>query len=418
MRVPCRIALLSLLASPAAAHDLLVCEITTETVMRFSGQDGSLVDPVFIDLRQGTGTAPDGPTEVVVVGEELWIVDISAGAIHVWSRDGETYLGEHQVGCGDPAGAAVAGGSVWVTNRGSGPHGEALKSVDAQGVLLDVHPANDPWDVMDFDGTLLVGNTGTDNIERYAYDGTFLGIFFAGSQAGLVYPEQITRRASNGNLLVAGYQSQKVHEIDAAGNKVKNINPAIGGLRGAWELGNGNLLLSGSNGVYVWDVPSKTATAVVTGVSAASITDYREGGPIGTPFCGPSNLNSIGKSAVVIAFGDEVVSSNYVEVTASRMPPNQFGYFLVSEDQGFVPFPGGSQGNLCLSGAIGRYKAQIGNTGGAGTLTLAVDLTAVPIATGFTQVVAGESWHWQCWYRDVNPGPTSNFTNAVCITFE
>ncbi|MCP3916270.1 MAG: hypothetical protein GY711_12005 [bacterium] len=29
----------------------------------------------------------------------------------------------------------------------------------------------------------------------------------------------------------------------------------------------------------------------------------------------------------------------------------------------------------------------------------------------------GETWNFQCWYRDNNPGPTSNFTDAVSVTF-
>jgi hypothetical protein len=30
----------------------------------------------------------------------------------------------------------------------------------------------------------------------------------------------------------------------------------------------------------------------------------------------------------------------------------------------------------------------------------------------------GDTFHFQCWYRDVNPLPTSNFSDAVSITFE
>lgn len=33
-------------------------------------------------------------------------------------------------------------------------------------------------------------------------------------------------------------------------------------------------------------------------------------------------------------------------------------------------------------------------------------------------VTAGETWHFQVWYRDLNPGPTSNFTSSATVAFE
>jgi hypothetical protein len=33
-------------------------------------------------------------------------------------------------------------------------------------------------------------------------------------------------------------------------------------------------------------------------------------------------------------------------------------------------------------------------------------------------VAPGESWSFQAWYRDNNPTPTSNFTDASTVTFQ
>ena len=41
-----------------------------------------------------------------------------------------------------------------------------------------------------------------------------------------------------------------------------------------------------------------------------------------------------------------------------------------------------------------------------------------PTPTGLVQVAAGETWNFQAWYRDANPGPTSNFTPSVSVLFE
>ena len=117
------------------------------------------------------------------------------------------------------------------------------------------------------------------------------------------------------------------------------------------------------------------------------------------------------------AFGSPWVAHDDVTLTAAQLPPAQTGIFLNSQEAGFVPFLGGGDGTLCLGGAIGRYSAQTGSTGAAGELELALDLTATPTPSGPTAVHAGETWRFQCWYRDVNPGPTSNLTDAVAILF-
>ncbi|MDA1264886.1 MAG: hypothetical protein O2816_07400 [Planctomycetota bacterium] len=140
------------------------------------------------------------------------------------------------------------------------------------------------------------------------------------------------------------------------------------------------------------------------------------GGPIGTNFCGPANLNSTGLPAVMSAFGQEAAAANDVRLDASQMSLNQFGYFINSQTQGFVN-PPGSQGNLCLSGQIGRYTANVSSTGATGEFSLQLNLNSTPTPGGHVAVNAGESWYFQAWYRDVNPSPTNNFTDGICITF-
>ena len=141
--------------------------------------------------------------------------------------------------------------------------------------------------------------------------------------------------------------------------------------------------------------------------------------PPGTNYCGPANLNSTGQSAEVSALGSNIVACNLLFLVATDLPPNQFGYFLNSQTQGFVPNPGGSQGNLCLGGSIGRYNrpGEILSSGAGGTFSLILDLTDTPQPTGSVSILPGETWNFQAWFRDNNPGPTSNFTDGVSITF-
>ena len=137
-------------------------------------------------------------------------------------------------------------------------------------------------------------------------------------------------------------------------------------------------------------------------------------GTIGTTYCDPANVNSSGMAGVLTATGSETVADNDVLLTATQLPVNQFGFFLNSKSQGAV-MPPGSSGILCLSGAIGRYNAFIQSSGATGEFELQLDLTDTPTPGGHVAIQAGETWYFQSWYRDV--GPTNNFTDGVCITF-
>ena len=137
---------------------------------------------------------------------------------------------------------------------------------------------------------------------------------------------------------------------------------------------------------------------------------------LGTSYCGPAVPNSSGRSGVMDARGSARVADNALVLTASDLPLHQFGYFLVSRTQGFVSNPGGSQGNLCLGGTIGRYAQDVASTDRAAVLTLGIDLTQLPPPIG-QAVLPGETWSFQLWFRDKNPSSTSNFTDGLSIVF-
>ncbi|MEE8469112.1 MAG: hypothetical protein V3T22_11695, partial [Planctomycetota bacterium] len=157
-----------------------------------------------------------------------------------------------------------------------------------------------------------------------------------------------------------------------------------------------------------WRTPNES-------LSVIDIFDYT----VGSSYCGPAAPNSSGASAKVLATGSDFASDNDVVLTATELPPNQPGFFLTSQTQGFTPNPGGSDGNLCLGGSIGRYTrpGEVSNSGVGGTISLWLDLSNTPQPGGSTSILMGETWNFTAWFRDVNPTPTSNFTDAVSVTF-
>ena len=188
--------------------------------------------------------------------------------------------------------------------------------------------------------------------------------------------------------------------------------------------GNGtNQNFVSADGVITLDLGTATNAPFTGNVFTPRVWNGRicSSGPVapGVNYCS-ANINSTGVGAAMSASGTNNVAANDLVLEASALPNNSFGFFLTSQTQGSVSNPGGSQGDLCLGGAIGRYvgTGQIQNAGSTGEIALAIDNTQVPQPTGLVAVSAGETWSFQAWYRDAIGGSaTSNFTDGYEITF-
>lgn len=133
-----------------------------------------------------------------------------------------------------------------------------------------------------------------------------------------------------------------------------------------------------------------------------------------------ASLNSTFQTGRLTGIGSRLFIDNGFSILADRLPPGSFGLFLTSATEGFVQNPGGQNGNLCLSGDIGRYLGQVQSSGIAGTMTLDVDLMNFPVAAGTVAISAGETRFFQLWHRDVSTfgSATNNFTQSLRVLFE
>lgn len=407
------------LSTPAAlCQGLLIPDSTGDVLMLFSPVDGSLINANQVDMT-ALGAAPSTPIEALEVGGELWVSDQVADVILRFSADGTTYLGEYGMGRDNIRGFAAIGGGIWLANAGTGGagYGQVIKNYDASGMLLGTSPVGSPFDVVGFGADMLVANIVDENIELFDTAGNFLSTFHdSDGLTGIDFPEQLKIKASNGNVLAAGFADPSgLYEYDSSGTEVAYIDTGLTGLRGVHELQNGNLLFTNGAGVHVWDVTTATVTTVMAGVSARFISEWSGGSmPIGNSYCGPAIANSTGFPAEITAAGSTNVNANNVTLNVIQVPAGQFGYFLVSRDQGFFQ-PPGSSGFICVANDIGRYNSvpEI-ITGPSGSLS--VDLTMLPTNTpGSQMTMAGETLNFQCWYRDT--GSTSNFSDGVSISF-
>lgn len=137
------------------------------------------------------------------------------------------------------------------------------------------------------------------------------------------------------------------------------------------------------------------------------LDNVRLGEGLGAVYC-QSTPNSTGQEAGLVVTGSDVVADDLLFLTAYQLPLNEFGYFITSQTQGFVSNPGGSSGDLCLGGSIVRLVQQVASSGGAGVMSVRMDLA-------FPPVLAGETWNFQAWGRD---GSTSIFSDAVSVAFQ
>ncbi|MCP3919117.1 MAG: hypothetical protein GY711_26540 [bacterium] len=127
-----------------------------------------------------------------------------------------------------------------------------------------------------------------------------------------------------------------------------------------------------------------------------------------------ANPNSSGGAARIRVTGRPELWRNDLLFVAMAAPPGRFGYYLMSQQAAFVPMFGGGEGNLCLGLPIFRLLSDLLTSTPAGEFVLEFDArTAPPMAN----LGPGQTWNFQCWFRDVTSGPTSNTSDAVTITF-
>lgn len=128
----------------------------------------------------------------------------------------------------------------------------------------------------------------------------------------------------------------------------------------------------------------------------------------------PGVANSTGFGADIAVVGSTSVANADMGLQVTGLPADTFGMLIMSRSQAFVPGFGGSQGDLCLGEPCYRYFDSVTGSGPAGEITVFPDFDALPQAQSFVEL---ETWNFQLWYRDSNPGATSNASGALAVTF-
>ena len=270
--------------------DLLVPESSNDNVMLFSGFDGSLINASYIDM---TPQEASTPVNAMVVGNEIWVTDQVSDNVRRYSFDGTTYLGEIVGGMDNIRGMEAYGNKAYVSNSGTGngAPGDAVIVIDIPSQMITGNfvvgdnGAGDPFDVLAFDNNgemnLLINDIIGEDIDVFGLDGTFMNIFHeSDGVTGIDFPEQMNIRGSTGTVLAAGFSSPAgIYEYDMAGNQINYWDVGTG-LRGVYELGNGQIMFTSGSGVFSFDPATGGVTELYGGVSGRYIEPIPEPGTL------------------------------------------------------------------------------------------------------------------------------------------
>ena len=332
-------------------------------------------------------------------------------------------------GASDPIVAAVGVANTSFADDFETPQGWQTASTATTGDWQRGVPVNDPsWAYdpsSDGDGSgscfvtqNTAGNSDVDNGEVQLTSPP-LSVAGAASQVDYLYYLELTNQNAEDALTVevsgdggASWTQLRRHDTSTGGGWIADtLTPAE--LSGAGVLpGSSMLLRFTANDANAQSIVEAGVDGVEVGTVECDPTS------IGTVECFPAAANSSGAPGTLRAEGSSAVVDNDVQLIAESLPANSVGYFLVSRDAGLIVSPGGSSGNLCLSGSIGRYAGDVLSSGPAGEFLFQLDLTALPQPTGAIGAVAGDTFRFQAWFRDFTIFPTSNFTHSLAISFD
>lgn len=173
-------------------------------------------------------------------------------------------------------------------------------------------------------------------------------------------------------------------------------------------------------GVKFKDIDGDFDPEIVSGVQGNYTVVVNENlSSLGEIYCG-SPPNSAGSRSKINATGSRDASRNQVLLVASDLPPDQTGVFMASMTRGWLTTLTGSQGTMCLDGAVGSFlgPGEIQSSGPAGQIFLRINTQRIPQPAGFVSIASGATWRFQAWHRDsVNGQVVSHFTQAIRVTF-
>jgi hypothetical protein len=338
---------------------LLIPESTNDRVMAFDRVTGDLVDPDFIPADPDNLSTPINAIAGIAPNTIL-VSDQIDDAVRIYDMDG-TFLGTFAGGPGNGVidnvrGIAVSTDDTLLIAIGGGVNDDSIVEFDAAGnfignyIPIGAGGLNSPFDIYQRSSDNLVTGFSSDAVHRYDGSGNSLGDFSNDNDT----PEQVIE-IDNGNVLVANFIGGQagVAEYTPGGTRIGLYTGGMTQFRGAYELGNGNILTTNGDGVHEIDRGGNLVETKISGVSARFIE------LLGPSFVCESINVSTSVGGPIVVSGSAGCQFDFYNTNCSVDPDDWV--LLVS---GVIP----DSGSLTLSGLVGGTDACY-------TVTAAGDLT-------------------------------------------
>lgn len=252
---------IGLAATASAQTVLLIPDSTNDRVAAFSAADGSLINLDFIPSDPNNLSTP---INAISSGRgTVFLSDQIEDAVFEYGLDG-SFIGtiaDATDGLDNVRGIEVFDNMLYVTvGSNAGGLQDTIQRFDTNGgsqTTWATTNIDSPFDIL-FRRTTsvtsaLVANIDTDNIDEYDTSGNFFGTFHdSDGLTGIDFPEQL-HEAANGDILAGGFSTPAgVYRYDSSGNQINYFDVGTG-VRGVYELQNGNILWSAGSGVFSLD---------------------------------------------------------------------------------------------------------------------------------------------------------------------
>jgi hypothetical protein len=276
-------AALALAGTAANAQYLMVPDWTADKVMLFNATDGSLVNLNFI--IESPDYPMSSPRAAIQVNDEIWVCDQVEDVIYRFTLSlTPTYISSITAGLDNLRGMKFIDGVVYVCNFGTanGAPGQAIIKFAPDGTNLGSFPvAGSAFDVVGFQGDLLVTTSDDDDILRYTTAGTLVGTFHDGNgTTGINFPQGIhtfpTGPGGDLEVWVAGFSPPVgAFRLSPAGAILQRYAapPTLPvAPRSVYLLGNGRLFFNDGTALYTSDLTNLVDTVtVVSGINSQFI---------------------------------------------------------------------------------------------------------------------------------------------------
>lgn len=264
--LPSVLAALTLASVAKAQQYVFTTDSSTDRVVALSPVDGSLISANAFSIPATVQVS------AIDVNGQIWVSEQTGDRVVRYDSVGNVLgvMGPTLPGGGfdNIRGMAFINGIVYVTNdgAGNGATADSLVTFDAAGnylstIALTASPS--PFSVIPFQGDMLVvSSSALDDIHRYTLVGASVGTFHDSASIGFGHQGIL---ASDGNVWVTTFTSDTILKLDATNGANILQTIAVDNARGVFELQNGNLLWTNTDGVWLYNVGTSTSTLVHSG---------------------------------------------------------------------------------------------------------------------------------------------------------